>query len=149
MLAIKILFRKSNGLVLGAQIVGEEGVARRIDVIAMAIQMGCTIYDLEEAELSYAPHYGSAKDPVNFAGEGADTEAESIPEALNIPFSRLRSRLNELPIQREINSYSPVCPASILRNTNPVTERVQSPEYLRRDAFTFASGKLKELTYEN
>ncbi len=43
MLAIKILFRKSNGLILGAQIVGEEGVARRIDVFAMAIQMGCTI----------------------------------------------------------------------------------------------------------
>jgi NADPH-dependent 2,4-dienoyl-CoA reductase/sulfur reductase-like enzyme len=68
MLAIKILFRKSNGLVLGAQILGEEGVAKRIDAFAMAIQMGCTIYDLEEAELSYAPPYGIAKDPVNFAG---------------------------------------------------------------------------------
>jgi NADPH-dependent 2,4-dienoyl-CoA reductase/sulfur reductase-like enzyme len=68
MLAIKVLFRRSNGLLLGAQVLGEEGVAKRIDAFAMAIQMRCTIYDLEEAELSYAPPYGSAKDPVNFAG---------------------------------------------------------------------------------
>ncbi|MCK7538446.1 MAG: hypothetical protein MZV63_49580 [Marinilabiliales bacterium] len=41
---------------------------KRIDSFAMAIQMGCTVYDLEESELCYAPPYGSAKDPVNFAG---------------------------------------------------------------------------------
>jgi NADPH-dependent 2,4-dienoyl-CoA reductase/sulfur reductase-like enzyme len=65
---LKLLFRKSDGLVLGAQAVGEEGVARRIDVIATAIQMKATVYDLEEAELCYAPQYGAAKDPVNMAG---------------------------------------------------------------------------------
>ena len=68
MLVIKFLFRKSNGKVLGAQVLGEDGVPKRIDSFAMAIQMGCTIYDLEESELCYAPPYGSAKDPVNFAG---------------------------------------------------------------------------------
>ena len=68
MLAVKFLFRKSNGQVLGAQVLGEDGVAKRIDSFAMAIQMRATVYDLEEAELSYAPPYGSAKDPVNFAG---------------------------------------------------------------------------------
>ena len=67
-LAMKVIFRKSDGRLLGAQILGEDGVAKRIDSYAMAIQMGCTIYDLEEAELSYAPPFGSAKDPVNFAG---------------------------------------------------------------------------------
>jgi NADPH-dependent 2,4-dienoyl-CoA reductase/sulfur reductase-like enzyme len=67
-MVIKFLFRKSDGKVLGAQVLGEDNVAKRIDSFAMAIQMGCTIYDLEEAELSYAPPYGSAKDPVNFAG---------------------------------------------------------------------------------
>jgi NADPH-dependent 2,4-dienoyl-CoA reductase/sulfur reductase-like enzyme len=70
-LAIKILFRKSNGLLLGAQILGEEGVTKRIDVFSMAIQMGCTIYDLEEAELSNAVSYGSSKDPLNFNGFAA------------------------------------------------------------------------------
>ena len=67
-LAMKVIFRKSDGRLLGAQVLGEDGVPKRIDSFAMAIQMGCTIYDLEEAELSYAPPFGSAKDPVNFAG---------------------------------------------------------------------------------
>ena len=68
MMAIKVLFRKSNGRLLGAQVLGEDGVAKRVDAFAMAIQMKATVYDLEEAELCYAPPFGSAKDPVNFAG---------------------------------------------------------------------------------
>ena len=58
----------ADGRLLGAQAVGEEGVARRIDVIAMAMQLGGTVYDLEEAELCYAPQFGAAKDPINLAG---------------------------------------------------------------------------------
>ena len=68
MMAIKVLFRKSDGRLLGAQVLSEDGVAKRVDSFAMAIQMKCTVYDLEEAELTYAPPFGSAKDPVNFAG---------------------------------------------------------------------------------
>jgi rhodanese-related sulfurtransferase len=130
MLAVKVLFRKSNGRLLGAQVLGEDGVPKRIDSFAMAIQMGGTIYDLEEAELSYAPPYGSAKDPVNFAGMVAanilrgdmpvchwnagngeflldvrnppELAVESVPGALNIPLPQLRARLGELPRDREI-----------------------------------------------
>ena len=69
-LAIKVLFRKSDGKLLGAQVLGEDGVAKRINSFAMAIQMGCTIYDLEEAELSYAPPFGSAKDPGQLCRDG-------------------------------------------------------------------------------
>jgi len=65
---LKVLFDPRDGRLLGAQAVGKAGVEKRIDVIAMAIQKQGTIYDLEEAELSYAPQYGSAKDPVNMAG---------------------------------------------------------------------------------
>lgn len=65
---MKIVFRKDDGRVLGAQAVGEEGVEKRIDVLACAIQLGATVYDLEEAELCYAPQFGAAKDPVNLAG---------------------------------------------------------------------------------
>jgi len=130
MLVIKFLFRKSDGKVLGAQILGEDGVPKRIDSFAMAIQMGCTIYDLEESELCYAPPYGSAKDPVNFAGMVAadvligdmpithwefvgdeflldvrnppELVVESIVSAVNIPLPQLRSRLDELPKDKEI-----------------------------------------------
>ena len=67
-ISLKLLFDPENGRVLGAQAVGTDGVDKRIDVLAVAIRAGMTVYDLEEMELSYAPPYGSAKDPVNYAG---------------------------------------------------------------------------------
>lgn len=65
---IKLLFDPDSGRILGAQAVGTTGVDKRIDVIAMAIQAKMTVFDLEEAELCYAPQYGHAKDPINMAG---------------------------------------------------------------------------------
>lgn len=67
-MSLKLLFAPTDGKILGAQIVGRAGVDKRIDVLAMAIQAGMTVYDLEEVELAYAPQFGSAKDPVNMAG---------------------------------------------------------------------------------
>lgn len=67
-MSLKLLFEPLTGAILGAQAVGGEGVDKRIDVVAVAIQAGLTVYDLEETELCYAPQYGSAKDPVNMAG---------------------------------------------------------------------------------
>lgn len=129
---LKLVFRRSNGLVLGAQAVGEEGVERRIDVISTAIQKGATVFDLEEAELCYAPQYGAAKDPVNLAGmiaanvirgdvelapwnelpgtdaflldvrEPAEFQNGSIHGATNIPLGQLRDRIIELPRDPEI-----------------------------------------------
>ena len=133
MLGMKFIFRKSDGKVLGAQMLGEDGPAvdKRISALAMAIQMGATIYDLEEAELCYAPQFGSAKDPVNFAGmvaadvlrgdmplshwdsidgaflldvrEPVELVLETVPGAVNIPLGQLRARLGELPRDREIH----------------------------------------------
>jgi len=131
-LELKVIFRKTDGRLLGAQAVGEDGPAvdKRISALAMAIQMGATIYDLEEAELCYAPQFGSAKDPVNFAGmvaadilrgdmplshwtaaetgflldvrEPVELAVEHVPGAVNIPLGELRARLSELPRDREI-----------------------------------------------
>jgi rhodanese-related sulfurtransferase len=127
---MKVLFRKSDGRLLGAQALGEDNVDKRISALAMAIQMGATIYDLEEAELCYSPQFGSAKDPVNFAGmvaagvlrgdmpirhwdsagheflldvrEPLELAVEQAPGAINIPLGQLRARLGELPRDREI-----------------------------------------------
>lgn len=66
-LAIKLLFDHS-GRILGAQAFGEDGVDKRIDVIATTMRLGGTVHDLAELELSYAPPFSSAKDPVNMAG---------------------------------------------------------------------------------
>jgi NADPH-dependent 2,4-dienoyl-CoA reductase/sulfur reductase-like enzyme/rhodanese-related sulfurtransferase len=130
-IAMKVLFRKSDGRVLGAQAVGEDGVDKRISELALAIQLGATVYDLEQVELCYAPPFGSAKDPINFAGmvaagvlrgdmplthwdalDGAflldvreqfELAVEHLPDAVNIPLGELRSRLDELPRDREIS----------------------------------------------
>ena len=130
-IAMKVLFRKSDGRLLGAQALGEDGVDKRISAFAALLQMGATIYDLEETELCYAPPFGSAKDPVNFAGmvaadvlrgdmplshwnsaktgflldvrEPMELAVENVPEALNIPLGQLRGRLDELPRDREIH----------------------------------------------
>ncbi len=130
-LALKVIFRKSDGRLIGAQAVGQDGADKRIDAFAMAIQLGASIYDLEEAELCYAPQFGSAKAPVNFAGMVAgdvlrgdmplthwdsgeegflldvrqpeELALESVPGAVNIPLPELRARLSELPKDREIH----------------------------------------------
>ena len=132
---IKLLFSPDDGRILGAQAVGTQGVEKRIDVISMAIQKQGTVFDLEEAELCYAPQYGAAKDPVNIVGMIASnvvrnectlahwTELDSadvflldtrtpdefekghVPGAVNISIENLRERLSELPRNREIWTY--------------------------------------------
>ena len=132
---IKLVFRKPDGLILGAQAVGEEDVDKRIDVIATAIQLGGTVFDLEEAELCYAPQFGGAKDPVNYAGmiasnhlrgdlpladwgqlkstsalvvdvrDPGEFEEGHVPGAVNIPLNQVRQRLGEFPRDREILLY--------------------------------------------
>jgi len=71
-LTIKTIFSPDNGRLLGAQIVGFEGVDKRIDLFASVLKNGGTIYDLEEIEHAYAPPFSSAKDPVNIAGYAAE-----------------------------------------------------------------------------
>jgi NADPH-dependent 2,4-dienoyl-CoA reductase/sulfur reductase-like enzyme/rhodanese-related sulfurtransferase len=129
---LKLVFSVPDGRILGAQAVGFEGVEKRIDVIATAIQFHGTVHDLAEAELCYAPQFGAAKDPVNLAGmlaenvlngdmpvadwleldrtdallldvrEGDEFRRGHIPKAINLPLSQLRSRYLELPKDRDI-----------------------------------------------
>lgn len=76
----KLIFNGKDGQILGAQAVGQNGVDKRIDVIATAIKAGLTIYDLPELELTYAPPFGSAKDPVNMIGYVALNLMEGLSE---------------------------------------------------------------------
>ena len=137
-MSLKLIFSKSDGRVVGAQAVGEDGVEKRIDVISMAIQKNATVFDLEEAELSYAPQFGSAKDPVNLAGmiaanvmrgdarvaqweelgnsdalildvrDPVEVKKGRVDNSVNIPLNDLRSRMGELPKDREVWTYCQV-----------------------------------------
>ncbi len=136
MLHLKLLYAP-DGKILGAQAVGVKGADKRIDVIATAMAAGKSAYDLAALELSYAPPYNSAKDPVNFLGmiaeDGRDgltdwiypdqltpewflldvREPEEfacggIPGAVNIPLGQLRKRLGELDKSRKIAVFCQV-----------------------------------------
>lgn len=134
-ISLKLIFDKTDGCIISAQAVGKAGVEKRIDVISMAIQQKATVFDLEEAELCYAPQFSSAKDPVNLAGmiaanvirgdvdvahwEALDQERNFLldvrdPEEVNkgmvdgavsIPLNDLRQRLAEVPKDQEVWSY--------------------------------------------
>ena len=129
-MALKFLFG-GDGRIYGAQIVGAQGVDKRIDSIAQAMRNGLSAPQLGELELAYAPPSSSAKDPVNFAGFVAENlltsmsdavHADAIPEdaqivdvrqaeeyslgavpgAVNIPLGELRNRLGELDRSRKV-----------------------------------------------
>lgn len=132
---LKLIFSKKDGRVAGAQAIGKEGVEKRIDVISMAIQKNATVYDLEEAELCYAPQFGSAKDPVNMAGmmaanvlrrdaqivhwdqlnseqvfmldvrDPSEYEKGHVADAVNIPLDELRDRMGEVPKDQAVWTY--------------------------------------------
>ena len=134
-ITLKMIFRKSDGLVVSAQAIGKQGVEKRIDVFSMAIQKKATVFDLEEAELCYAPQFGSAKDPVNLAGmiaanalrgdiklthwehleeedalvldvrDPEEYNRDHVEGALNIPIDEIRERLHELPKERQLKTY--------------------------------------------
>jgi len=134
-ISLKLIFRRDDGRIVSAQAFGKEGVERRIDVISMAIQKGGTVFDLEEAELCYAPQFGSAKDPVNMAGmiaanlirgdaqivhwedlertlalildvrELSEFQKGNVAGSTHIPLGELRRRMTELPRDRDIWAY--------------------------------------------
>ncbi len=137
-LMMKLLYSTTDYRVLGAQLIGADGIDKRIDVIATLLHSKGTIYDLSKLELSYAPPFNSAKDPVNVAGMIAINQVEDkndvifwnevakykqngalfldvrdkmsydldhLDNAINIPLTKLRERLQELPKDKEIVVY--------------------------------------------
>jgi NADPH-dependent 2,4-dienoyl-CoA reductase/sulfur reductase-like enzyme/rhodanese-related sulfurtransferase len=136
-LFIKLLFEPAEGKLLGAQVLGWDGVDKRIDVFAVALRAGMTVFDLEHVELAYAPPYGSAKDPVNMVGflgsnllrgdidlwypgdypdcaervtildtrTQGEYDAWHVPEAILMPYTELRDRLDEVPRDKPVYTY--------------------------------------------
>ena len=84
LMTMKVVFEKGTFRLLGAQIVGYEGVDKRIDVLATAIRAGLTAIQLKDLDLAYAPPYSSAKDPVNMAGFMVENLAEGIVKQFSI-----------------------------------------------------------------
>ena len=131
---VKVLFEKQNGLIIGGQIIGFDGVDKRIDVLATAIRAQMTAFDLTELDLAYAPPFSSAKDPINMAGYAIENillgkveqihwdqvkesdnlldtrtkeeyEQGHLSNALHIPIDELRERINEIPKDKLLYIY--------------------------------------------
>ncbi|KAA9306836.1 FAD-dependent oxidoreductase [Streptococcus anginosus] len=88
---LKLLFEPTSGKIYGAQGVGKKGVDKRIDILATAIKGNLTIFDLPELEFTYAPPFGSAKDPVNMLGYAALNLVEGLSD--NIQWYELEDEL--------------------------------------------------------
>ncbi len=85
LMTMKIVFEKGTFRLLGAQIVGYDGVDKRIDVLATAIHAGLTVMQLKDLDLAYAPPYSSAKDPVNMAGYMAENLSKGVVKQFYLP----------------------------------------------------------------
>ncbi|MEW6089119.1 MAG: FAD-dependent oxidoreductase [bacterium] len=136
-LSFKIIYEKDNGRILGAQIIGRQGVDKYMDVLSLSIKHGLTMYDLSESDFCYAPQYSSAKNALNFAGMIAvnhlrglaklihwedvlDTDFlldvrtpieyknGTVKNAYNIPIDDLRKRLDEIPRDKRILAFCQV-----------------------------------------
>jgi len=134
---VKVLFDPNNGKILGAQIIGKNGVDKRIDVLATSIRGKMTVYDLQYLDLAYSPPYGSGKDPINMIGfiatnvlenlvkiahwdslkEGdilldvrspLEVAAGSVERSINIPLDELRNRLKDLSKDKPIKVFCQV-----------------------------------------
>ena len=114
-LSLKLLFAKPDGKVLGVQAVGYKGVEKRVDVVAAAIKFGATVYDLEELELSYAPPYSSAKDPVNMAGYSAENVLSGTVD--NITYAELKD-LPEDTVMLDVRTPAEVSMGAIPGSVN-------------------------------
>ena len=101
-IVLKLIFSPTDGKIFGAQAVGKKGIDKRIDVLATAIKAGLTIFDLPELELTYAPPFGSAKDPVNMIGYAAMNIAEGISQ--NIQWHQLEEELADGKILLDVRN---------------------------------------------
>lgn len=126
-ISLKLIF-DAKGAILGAQALGYEGVEKRIDVIATAIRLGGTIYDLTELELSYAPPFGSAKDPVNFVGYIAEnilTGKSDVVHPRDLEVFKDNDQIVLLDVRTQAERDLGKIEGSIHMNVNELRDRLQ------------------------
>ena len=136
-MSMKVLYDPDSGVILGAQIVGQDGVDKRVNVLSLAVRHSLTIEDMANEEFCYAPPYGSAKDAVNLMGMAAlniergltetihwediegdellldvrtveEVECGAIDGSVNIPLDILRERMRDLPKEQKIAVFCQV-----------------------------------------
>ncbi|WP_321386530.1 FAD-dependent oxidoreductase [uncultured Enterococcus sp.] len=118
-ITLKLIFDPVNGKIFGAQAVGKDGVDKRIDTLATAIKAGLTVADLPELEFTYAPPFGSAKDPVNMIGYAALNIVEGLSD--NIQFYELKNAREAGALLLDVRN------AEELKNNGSIGEDINIP----------------------
>lgn len=125
-ITLKLVFDPTHGKIYGAQAVGIKGVDKRIDIIATAIKGDLTVYDLPELEFTYAPPFGSAKDPVNMAGYAALNIMEGMSDS--IQWHELNGELENGAVLLDVRNESELedgrFPESLNIPLNDLRERI-------------------------
>jgi rhodanese-related sulfurtransferase len=142
-LHIKVLFNKATGKIYGAQAVGGEGVDKRIDVIATAMQGGMTMDSLADLELCYAPPVGSAKDPVNYAGMVAQNIMDGLVS--QVEWNELEGRLHV--VSDDSNKFKSAAKFLDVRDAGEIAAGVGS-SVLVTDAVNIPLDSLRDRLHE-
>lgn len=141
-LTLKLVFDPETGKILGAQGVGQKGVDKRIDIIATAIKAGFTIFDLMELEFTYAPPFGSAKDPVNMLGYVASNIVEGLSDS--VAWHELATHLNQGKRLLDVRSPNELAagqyPNAINIPVNELRERINELDTSQAYVISCASG---------
>lgn len=141
-LTLKLVFEPKTGKIYGAQGVGKNGVDKRIDILATAIKGQLTIFDLPELEFTYAPPFGSAKDPVNMLGYAAINLAEGISES--IQWHQLKAEQAKGSILLDVRNPEELAngrfPDSINLPLNQLRERISELDSKQRYIVSCHSG---------
>lgn len=105
-ITMKLIFNPKTGAIYGAQAVGQKGIDKRIDILSTAIKVGLTIFDLPELEFTYAPPFGSAKDPVNMIGYAAMNLAQGLSD--NVQWYDLKDELTKGKVLLDVRTADEV-----------------------------------------
>lgn len=105
-ITMKLIFNPKTGAIYGAQAVGQKGIDKRIDILSTAIKVGLTIFDLPELEFTYAPPFGSAKDPVNMIGYAAMNLAQGLSD--NVQWYDLKGELTKGKVLLDVRTADEV-----------------------------------------
>lgn len=123
-ITLKLIFNPNNGEIYGAQAVGQKGIDKRIDILSTAIKAGLTIFDLPELEFTYAPPFGSAKDPVNMVGYAAMNIA--LGQSSNIQWHELGEELHQGKILLDVRNPDEITRGKFVHSVNIPLDELRS-----------------------
>ena len=142
-MTIKLLFAPDSGKIFGAQIVGRDGVDKRIDTLSVALRFGASAYALKDLELAYAPPYSSAKDPVNMAGFVAENIRDGLVRIASYDEPEKNAQTVLLDVREDAETVAYAIPNSVQIPLGQLRDRLAELEKDKMRSDPFRIGKTR------